>query len=885
MMNDSTPKTIYLKDYTPPEFIIDSMDLHFDLNETATVVKSSMKMRRHADKKSPLVLTGQDLDLRSVAVDGKVLAKEAYQVGDESLTIKDLPNSFLLEITTQINPKENTALEGLYLSSGNFCTQCEAEGFRRITYYQDRPDVMSSFTTTLVADKERYPVLLSNGNLEASGELADGRHWARWQDPFKKPCYLFALVAGNLSFIEDGFVTRSGRRVCLRIYVEAHNINKCDHAMRSLKRSMKWDEEVFGREYDLDIYMIVAVDDFNMGAMENKGLNVFNSKFVLADPDTATDADYLNIEGVIGHEYFHNWSGNRVTCRDWFQLSLKEGFTVFRDQEFSGDMFSHAVKRIEEVNQLRSMQFAEDAGPMAHPVRPESYVEINNFYTLTVYEKGAEVVRMIRTLVGKEGFRRGSDLYFERHDGQAVTTEDFVAAMEDANQLDLSQFKRWYSQSGTPVVKVVEEYDQKAQRYALKFQQSCPETPGQNIKQPFHIPIVSGLLDESGQSLPLQLAGENSTAGTSCVLELRDAEQTFVFFNVKSRPVPSLNRHFSAPIRLEFSYTDSDLAFLMANDSDEFNRWDAGQQLALRVITGLAEQWQKTAKFDLSATGESAQVFLSAYERLLHDDVTDNNLLAEALTLPKENYICDFIHPVDPDAIHGARWYLMQELARRFGGCLETLYSKYDQGKDYSIDPDAIGKRRMRNLSLVLLGTAGGKADIARCYDQFQRSDNMTDVIAALSSLSHVDCPERQQAFDAFYQKWQQQPLVVDKWLMLQALSRLPGTVHKVIELQQHPAFNIKNPNKVRSLIGSFAQGNLVRFHQADGEGYKLLADVVATLNSLNPQVAARIVTPLIHWRRYNGARPALMQAQLQKLLSIPDLSKDLYEVVSKALV
>lgn len=884
-MNDSTPKTIYLKDYTPPEFIIDSIDLHFDLDETATVVKTSMKMRRRADEKSPLVLAGQDLDLLSVTIDGKVLADDAYQVGDESLTIKDLPNSFRLEITTRINPKENTALEGLYLSSGNFCTQCEAEGFRRITYYLDRPDVMSSFTTTLTADKECYPVLLSNGNLEASGELEGGRHWARWQDPFKKPCYLFALVAGNLSFIEDNFVTRSGRKVCLRIYVEAHNINKCDHAMRSLKRSMKWDEEVFGREYDLDIYMIVAVDDFNMGAMENKGLNVFNSKFVLADPDTATDADYLNIEGVIGHEYFHNWSGNRVTCRDWFQLSLKEGFTVFRDQEFSGDMFSHPVKRIEEVNQLRSMQFTEDAGPMAHPVRPESYVEISNFYTLTVYEKGAEVVRMIRTLVGKEGFRRGSDLYFKRHDGQAVTTEDFVAAMEDANQVDLSQFKRWYSQAGTPVVKVVEEFDQEAQRYALKFQQSCPETPGQSTKQPFHIPIVSGLLDETGQALPLQLTGEYSAAGINRVLELRDAEQTFVFCNVKSRPIPSLNRHFSAPIKLEFSYSDSDLAFLMANDNDEFNRWDAGQQLALRVITGLVERWQKYAKFDLSALGESAQVFLSAYERLLYDNNTDKNLLAEALTLPKESYICDFIHPVDPEAIHGARWYLMQALAHRFGERMEALYRKYDQGKDYSINPDAIGKRRMRNLSLALLGTTGDKAGIARCYDQFQRSDNMTDVIAALSSLSHIDCPERQQAFDAFYRKWQQQPLVVDKWLMLQSLSRLPGTVNKVIELQQHPAFNIRNPNKVRSLIGSFAQGNLVRFHQADGEGYKLLADVVVTLNSLNPQVAARILTPLIHWRRYNGARQVLMQAQLQKLLSIPDLSKDLYEVVSKALV
>lgn len=884
-MKEQTPKTIYLKDYTPPEFIIDSIDLHFDLDETATTVKSSMRMRRSAADKSPLILAGQDQDLISIVLDGNVLSDNDYRIDDESLTIDSLPGTFLLEITSRINPKENSALEGLYLSSGNFCTQCEAEGFRRITYYLDRPDVMSLFTTTLVANKERYPVLLSNGNLVDSGELEGGRHWARWQDPFKKPCYLFALVAGNLSCIEDEFVTRSGRRVRLRIYVEAHNIKKCDHAMRSLKRSMQWDEEAFGREYDLDIYMIVAVDDFNMGAMENKGLNVFNSKFVLADPDTATDTDYLNIEGVIGHEYFHNWSGNRVTCRDWFQLSLKEGFTVFRDQEFSGDMFSHPVKRIEEVNQLRSMQFTEDAGPMAHPIRPESYVEINNFYTLTVYEKGAEVVRMIRTLVGNEGFRRGSDLYFDRHDGQAVTTEDFVAAMEDANKIDLSLFKRWYGQAGTPVVKVVEAYDAQAKSYTLKFQQTCPATPGQATKLPFHIPIVSGLLDETGRSLPLQLVGEASATSDSRVLELRDAEQTFVFANIKKRPVPSLNRHFSAPIKLEFAYTDSDLAFLMANDSDEFNRWDAGQQLALRVIKGLVEQWQCQARFDLSALGELVQTFFDAYECLLHDESTDKSLLAEALTLPKESYICDFVHPVDPEAIHGARWHLMQELARRFSGRLEVLYNKYDQGSHYSIAADAIGKRRMRNLSMALLGTLGDEAGIARCYRQFQRADNMTDVMAALSSLSHIECFERQQAFDAFYRKWQQQPLVVDKWLMLQALSSLPDTVHKVIELQQHPAFNIRNPNKVRSLIGAFAQGNLVRFHQADGEGYKVLADAVATLNSLNPQVAARILSPLIHWRRYGAERQALMQAQLQKLLALPGLSKDLYEVVNKALV
>ena len=574
-MSSTALKTIYLKEYTPPPFVIDRVKLHFELGEEQTVVTTAMTMRRDGGGDGTLRLDGRHLQLSLVKLDGRVLTAEQYEVDEESLTIPVVPDSFVLEIQTLIKPQENTSLDGLYKSSGNFCTQCEAQGFRKITYYLDRPDVMTLFTTTIVADKAKYPVLLSNGNLVTQSELGDGRHSATWQDPFKKPCYLFALVAGQLEFIEDSFITMSGRQVALRIYVERHNLDKCDHAMQSLKRAMRWDEQVYGREYDLDIYMIVAVDDFNMGAMENKGLNVFNSKYVLARPDTATDADFIGIESVIAHEYFHNWSGNRVTCRDWFQLSLKEGFTVFRDQEFTSDLFSRAVKRIDDVNRLRSYQFAEDGGPMSHPVRPESYVEINNFYTLTVYEKGAEVVRMISHLVGAAGFRKGSDLYFERHDGQAVTTEDFVQAMEDANGIDLTQFKRWYGQSGTPHLDCSSEYDAAAQRLTLTIRQSCPPTPGQATKLPFHIPVEIGLLAPDGADYPLQLAGEAAAMGTSRVLECKDEVQSFQFINVAHPPVPSLLRQFSAPVKLNYPYSSEELAFLMAHDSDPFNRWNA----------------------------------------------------------------------------------------------------------------------------------------------------------------------------------------------------------------------------------------------------------------------------------------------------------------------
>ncbi len=873
-MSNNQPETIYLKDYQPAPFQIDEVQLYFNLGEDETLVTSILNMRRLGDNSASLCLDGQELELVSIKLDAETLPAQRYEIEKESLTITDLPEQFELEIQTRIKPQLNTSLEGLYKSSGNFCTQCEAEGFRKITYFYDRPDVMTLYTTTIEADKETYPILLSNGNPVEQGELDNGRHWVKWHDPFKKPCYLFALVAGQLECIEDSFTTMSGREVKLQIFVEAHNTDKCDHAMASLKRSMQWDEEVFGREYDLDIYMIVAVDDFNMGAMENKGLNVFNSKYVLARPDTATDMDFINIESVIGHEYFHNWSGNRVTCRDWFQLSLKEGFTVFRDQQFTADMFSATVKRIDDVNRLRSFQFIEDAGPMAHPVRPESYVEINNFYTLTVYEKGAEVVRMIYNLLGKETFRKGSDLYFECHDGQAVTTDDFVKAMEDASGIDLGQFKRWYSQAGTPVLDCDSEYDAAQETFRLNVKQSCPPSPGQANKQPYHIPFSIGLLDDGGHDLPI----DNAT------LELHQAEQSFVFEGIKVQPVPSLLRHFSAPVKLNYDYSIKELAFLMAKDSDEFNRWDAGQRLALKLILQLVDQQQAGEPFDVARLAESYQPYSDAFKTMLHELGGDLNFRAAALQLPSENYIGESMAVIDPTAIYEARWALRQALANEHEALLWHVYEQNTDTGAFSIDAMAIGKRAMKNTCLAYLSTLENNRVIEATHNQASAANNMTDVMAGMRSLMDMDCPERLEAIDSFYGKWKGDALVVDKWLTLQAMSRLSGTLDHVKHLMQHESFNIKNPNKVRSLLSGFVAGNAYRFHQANGEGYRFLADQVITLNELNPQVAARMVSPLIQWRRYDESRQVLMKAELQRIISQPELSKDVYEVVSKGL-
>ena len=870
-MSNKQPATIYLKDYQPVPFQVDSIDLHFNLAEEQTVVTSILKMQRKAS--GALRLDGQELELASIKLDGVALPADRYVVDAESLTITELPDAFELKIQTIAKPQLNTSLEGLYKSSGNFCTQCEAEGFRKITYYYDRSDVMTLFTTTIEADKDKYPVLLSNGNPVDSGELENGRHWLKWHDPFKKPCYLFALVAGQLECVADTFTTQSGREVKLEIYVESHNIDKCGHAMASLQRSMKWDEEVFGREYDLDIYMIVAVDDFNMGAMENKGLNVFNSKYVLARPDTATDMDFINIESVIGHEYFHNWSGNRVTCRDWFQLSLKEGFTVFRDQQFTADMFSATVKRIDDVNRLRSYQFVEDAGPMAHPVRPESYVEINNFYTLTVYEKGAEVVRMIYNLLGKEIFRKGSDLYFDRHDGQAVTTDDFVKAMEDASDIDLNQFKRWYSQAGTPALECESSYDANAETFTLTIKQSCPPSPGQETKLPYHIPFGIGLLGPDGQDLPI----ENTT------LELKQAEESFVFNGIKQRPVPSLLRHFSAPVKLNYDYSIAELAFLMANDSDEFNRWDAGQRLGLRLILLLVEQQQAGEGFDINELAGSYRPFSDAFNALLQVQGGDMNFRAAALMLPSENYIGESMAVIDPVAIHEARTVLRKALAQEHEALLWQVYEANVELASYSVDAVAVGKRSLKNICLAYLATLETEKAINASERQLQ-ANNMTDVMAGMRNLIDIDCEARQQAINSFYAKWKDDALVVDKWLSLQAMSSLPGSLEHVKALMQHEAFNIRNPNKVRSLISAFVSANAYRFHQATGEGYAFLADQVITLNGLNPQVAARMASPLIQWRRYDESRQQLMQAQLQRILDEPELSKDVFEVVSKGL-
>ncbi|MCI0505094.1 MAG: aminopeptidase N [Gammaproteobacteria bacterium] len=876
------PRPIYLSEYKPADYVIDTVDLYFDLHETATRVKARLGVRKRAGVlgPQPLVLHGEDLKLLSIAIDGVPLDKSGYQINGEQLTIHRVPDVFTLTVENEINPQANTSLNGLYISSGNFCTQCEAEGFRRITYMYDRPDIMAKYTTTIVADKNKFPVLLSNGNLVDKGDVESDpdKHWAKWEDPFPKPTYLFALVAGNLERIEDTFTTRSGREVALHIYVQSHNIDKCDHAMRSLKKAMKWDEEVYGREYDLDIYMIVAVDDFNMGAMENKGLNVFNSKYVLAKPETATDHDYDGIEGVIGHEYFHNWSGNRVTCRDWFQLSLKEGFTVFRDQEFSADMTSRGVKRISDVNILRTNQFREDASPMAHPVRPDSYVEINNFYTVTVYNKGAEVVRVLHHLLGPEKFRKGTDLYFDRHDGQAVTCDDFVKAMEDANQADLTQFRRWYSQAGTPELHVSRHYDAAHKTYTLTIRQTCPPTPGQEKKEPFLIPLAVGLLDESGKDMPMQLRNEAAAVQGTRVLEIRQVEESYTFIHVNSEPAPSLLRGFSAPVKVNLDLKDQERYFLMANDSDDFNRWDAGQQLAVKIIKQLVEDFQQHRPLYVP------EPFIDAYRSILEDVKLDRSLAAQAISLPAESYIAEFVSPIDPVAIHKVCRFIRETLATHLKDLLRQVYDDNRIAGAYSFEQEHVKKRALKNTCLGYLMETGDASIHEMCYAQFRQGNNMTDVMAALVSLANNNCPQREDALAAFYAKWKNELLVVDKWLAIQATSRLPGTLERVKELTSHESFTLKNPNKIRALIGSFGHGNPAQFHDLSGEGYKFFTGRILEIDKLNPQIAARLATVYTLWKKYDEPRQQLMKQQLDGIIAEPGLSKDVYEIASKSL-
>jgi len=875
-------KTIYLKDYRPPDYRIATVNLQFELDETKTRVGSLMTIVCTHDRCEgihPLVLNGRDLALKAIKIDGRLLDEHDYKLDRESLTILTVPDRFTLEIETEINPRGNTELSGLYMSSGNFCTQCEAEGFRRIMYYLDRPDVMARFFTTIIADKKKFPILLSNGNLIDSGNLKDGMHFSKWHDPFPKPAYLFALVAGDLARISDTFTTMSRRRVDLNIFVQHHNKDKCGHAMESLKLAMKWDEQTYGREYDLDTFMIVAVDDFNMGAMENKGLNIFNSKYVLAKPETATDGDFQGIMGVVGHEYFHNWSGDRVTCRDWFQLSLKEGFTVFRDQHFMEDMTSRGVKRISDVNILRTHQFREDASPMAHPVRPESYVEINNFYTMTVYNKGAEVIRMMRTLLGPAGFRKGADLYFSRHDGQAVTTDDFAKAMEDANSVDFTQFKLWYFQAGTPELHISRAYDSLARTYTLTIKQTCPPTKSQQEKAPFHIPVSVGLLGNDGKDFPLHLDGEMNVVVGTRVLEIRKAEETFVFTDIPHEPVPSILRGFSAPVKVKLNLSDDERLFLMANDSDEFNRWDAGQQLAVKLIMDLVKDFQQGRGMKLD------RKFIGAFNKTLESDMKDKSFQSFALTLPAETYLADFMEVIDPTAIHEAKKFVQQTLAAELKQTFLDVYNGNQDTEPYRADQASIGRRSLKNTCLAYLMELEDKGICGLCVNQFQTGGNMTDTIAALANLANNECPERQAALASFNEKWKDDPLVMDKWLSIQAMSRLSNTLETVKALLRHPAFNIRNPNKVRALIGAFAQGNPVRFHDPSGTGYEFLAMQVIAIDPLNPQIAARLVSAFTLWKRYDEKRRALMKAQLERILKTPALSKDVYEIVSKSLV
>ncbi|MDN3567728.1 aminopeptidase N [Paeniroseomonas aquatica] len=868
------PRSIQRGDYRPPAYGIDTVELDFQLDAAATVVTAKLALRRAAE--GPLRLDGDGLTLVEARWDGVAIPPERLSFGtDGALTILEAPDAGLLETVVRIAPERNTELSGLYTSGGNFYTQCEAEGFRRITFFPDRPDVMTRFTVTLTADKAKVPVLLSNGNPDGAGDLPDGRHWARWVDPHPKPSYLFALVAGDLVAVRDRFTTASGREVALNIWVRRGDEDRCAHAMDSLIRSMRWDEEVFGLEYDLDVFNIAAVSDFNMGAMENKGLNVFNTKYVLAKPETATDGDYQGIETVIAHEYFHNWTGNRVTCRDWFQLSLKEGLTVFRDQEFSADQGSRAVKRIRDVRGLRAAQFPEDAGPMAHPVRPDSYIEIDNFYTPTVYQKGAEVVRLLHTRIGAAAFRRGMDLYIARNDNRAVTIEEFVGAMQEASGIDLSAFMGWYDQAGTPELLAEDSYDAEAKRWTLTLRQSIPPTPGQETKHPVPIPVAMGLLDGSGGELATRLAGENAAEPGTRLLLLEQAEQRFVFEDVAAPPTPSLLRGFSAPVRLK-GISPERLRFLAVHDTDPFVRWESGLQYAAGLMLGMvaARQRGEAPGFD-EALAEAVLATLRGAE-------ADPAFAAEALALPGEGFLADQMEIADPQAIHQVRQHLRREIGRRCGAELRACYASLAEAGAYQVDGRSIGRRALRNSCLAYLVAAG---DAGLAAAQYEAATNMTDTLAALSLLVDTTHPARDAALEAFHARWHGDELVLDKWFSIQAMSARPDAMEAVRALQAHPDFDLRNPNRARALIGAFASGNPQHFHAADGTGYRFLADAVIALDPINASMAARLISPLGMWRRQAPARAALMRRELRRILEVPKLSKGTFEKASKGLL
>lgn len=867
-MTQSKPQVQYREDYQPPHYWIDTLDLDIQLDETATEVVAISRVRRNGEHSEPLVLDGEQLELLAVSVNG--VATEQYQLAEGCLILPQVPQEFVLTLKTRINPTANSALEGLYRSGSAFCTQCEAQGFRRITYYLDRPDVLARFSTRITADAQRYPFLLSNGNRVGQGQLDDGRHWVQWQDPFPKPAYLFALVAGDFDVLRDSYTTHGGRQVALEIYVDKGNLHRAGHAMDSLKASMRWDEQRCHLEYDLDIYMIVAVDFFNMGAMENKGLNIFNAKFVLADAATATDDDYLDVERVIGHEYFHNWTGNRVTCRDWFQLSLKEGLTVFRDQEFSSDLGSRTVNRIRNVRIIRGPQFAEDAGPMAHPIRPDAVIEMNNFYTLTVYEKGSEVIRMLHTLLGEQAFQAGLALYLQRHDGQAATCDDFVAAMSEASGRDLSRFKRWYSQSGTPVLQVSDDYDAEHQRYTLSVRQHTPPTRDQQEKLPLHIPLSLALYSEQGEPIMLMAGGES----VGPVLDVLEAEQRFEFEQVPSRPVPALLQGFSAPVKLEYDYSDEQLSLLARASIDEFVRWDAVQTLVNQTVKHNVELCLRRQPAVLPRS------LVDIFRTTLEDAGLDRALKAEMLTLPDPASLLELFEQVDITVLAEVRRRLARDLAEALTPCWRQAYQD-NLTPEYRIDHQDMARRALKNVALGYLALAGEAQWVER---QYAAADNMTDTLAAMRAAVRAGLEARHGMLDDFESKWRHDGLVLDNWFRLQATAPDSDTLQRVRELMSHPTFSLGNPNRVRALIGAFSQGNPEQFHRIDGAGYDLLLEVLEQLNHSNPQVASRLLTPLIQFARLDEARRLLIRERLQRLMDRPDLARDLFEKISKAL-
>ena len=873
--------TTYLKDYRPPAFLIPEVALDIDLlGEDDARVEGRLTVRRNPQATEPHPALTLDLDevtVESVAIDGQLLPGERWSVGERHLVVRDVPDAFSLTTVSRIHPKRNTKLMGIYTSSTGFFSLCEAEGFRRITPFLDRPDVMARYAVTLHADQERYPVLLANGNLAQEGEEGGGRHWARWVDPFPKPSYLFAVVAARLDRQQDSFRTRSGRNVKLQFFVEQGKLDQGVFAIESLKHAMKWDEDSYGLEVDLDEYNVVAVGDFNAGAMENKGLNIFNTKLVLARSDISTDWDFTFIDRTVAHEYFHNWTGNRVTCRDWFQLALKEGLTVFREQQYAGDRYSRPVARIQAVRNLRTGQFPEDAGPMAHPVRPQAYQQVSNFYTSTVYSKGAELVRMMHTLVGAANFRKGIDLYFKLHDGQAVTTDDLVRAMEDASGMDLGQFRLWYEQSGTPRLAVSDRYDPASRSYELTVTQSCPPTPGQPSKKPMHMPLAVGLLDPEGRDLELRLEGEKASRGKSAVLSLRKETEVFRFLDVPAKPVPSLGRDFSAPVVIEYAYDESALQHLLSYDSDPFNRWEAGQRLAMNLLL------QGVADHRAGKTVQFPEYLAQAFGRVLADAGNDPAFAAEALALPPEVVISEQLAEIDPQAVHEVRLAMRTFLAERLRSQFLRTYEAFPTPGPYSPDAVSSGRRALRNLCLAFLVDLGDDTARRLCVEQLADASNMTDAMAALSAIANCDCPERRPALDAFQSKWRDEALVVDKWLGVEALSRLRGTVDRVRELTNHPAFTLKNPNKVYALLGSFGV-NHVNFHCADGSGYQLMVEQAVALDAINPQVASRMVRNFERYKRFEPGRQALMRAALEQIAQTPGLSRETAEVVGKAL-